>query len=138
MSRGIAARPSFLFRTLMVASVLASGSASGCVSPASVYTEERRNVPEVATLSVDNRHLGDITVYATVGSARYRLGTVEAFSRRTFSIPRVISLPSEIGLYVVPMVGGAEYISPALVVRPSDSVVLLVENETQYSTVARY
>ena len=88
-------------------------------------------------ITVQNGHCADITVYATIGPARYRLGEVGMFGSRTFSLPRAVNLPADVALYVIARVDGQEFTSPWFLAKRGDRFTLNVENSTQYSSLLR-
>lgn len=121
----------------LVALLLTPAFGGGCAQTLSSFdaNSELQKYESTARVTVENRLLRDVGVYAIVGGARYRLGAVETLRTRTFTVPRVISLPSEIELYVAAMADGEDYTTPPILVRRGGSILLNVENPARYSTV---
>lgn len=138
MFRSIAPRVSRPFALLSIV-VVASVYTSGCASGSPSFSGPGRLEPSdpAATITVDNRRSTGVAVYTIVGDTRYRLGTVETLRSQTFKVPRVIALPSEMGLYVSSLSDGANYMTPSIGVGAGDSILFTVENATQFSTLLR-
>ena len=116
-----------------------SGLLCGCAPSSGVMSSDFRPPARgsLATITVDNRRLADISVYAMVGETRVRLGAVQTLSNRTFTIPHVIPLPSEIGLYATARSDEDSYATLPIAVRPGDSILFIVENAMKFSMLLR-
>jgi len=91
----------------------------------------------IATITVDNRRLTDISVYALVGSTHVRLGAVETLSRRTFTVPRMIPIPSDIELFATARADDENYSSLPIAVGPGDSILFIVEHAMKFSMLLK-
>lgn len=111
----------------------------GCTASSGLVTSQPR-VPaggSIATITVDNRHLADVSVYAIFGETRVRLGAVQALSNRTFAIPRVIPLPSDVGVYATARADDDVYASLPIAVRPGDAILCVLENTMKFSMLLK-
>ena len=111
---------------------------TGCGRTSASFSVQPETVPRpTATITVQNQNLADIGVYVVVNGARFKLGAVESFRSRTFRVPGVIPLPSEIGLFVSALATDERYHSPAITLMPGDALVLTFENAAQFSSILR-
>ena len=88
-------------------------------------------------LRVENRNRADITVYATRGAVRTRLGTVTAATNADLAIPA--SYVNDTGgfqLVADPVGGRGTFASPRIVVRSGQHVVWTLESTLSRSSVA--
>jgi hypothetical protein len=90
-----------------------------------------------AAIVVHNRHWGDMNLYVVVGNGRYRLGAVETHHTRSFQVPAVIPLPSDISLFAAAMVDGESYQSPLISVRRGDTIIFTVDYQPQFSSLLK-
>lgn len=117
--------------------VFASAMISGCASSPAPVTG-RFHVPvSAATITVENRRLTDVSVYALVGGTRVRLGVVDSQSSRTFSVPRTIPIPSDIELLATARLDDENYSSLPIAVGPGDSIVFIVEHAMKFSMLLK-
>jgi hypothetical protein len=119
--------------------MFASAAMSGCASsPAALVGSFQLRGPATnATITVENRRLTDISVYAIVGDTRVRLGAVETMSSRTFAVPRIIQMPSDIELFATARADDDNYSSLPIAVRPGDSILCVVEQSMKFSMLLR-
>jgi hypothetical protein len=84
---------------------------------------------------VDNGSLTDMNVYMVVVAAgeRYRLGRVDAFSSRQFTVPRAVSLPADISLLTAAVVTGETSNTSSISVWQGDTIRLVVAGPMQLS-----
>ena len=89
------------------------------------------------SLRVENRNRADITVYATRGAVRTRLGTVTAATNADLAIPA--SYVNDTGgfqLIADPVGGRGTFASQRIVVRSGQHVVWTLESTLSRSSVA--
>jgi hypothetical protein len=91
----------------------------------------------IATITVENRRLTDISVSALVGGTRIRLGAVDSQSSRTFAVPRMIPIPSDIELLATARLDDENYSSLPIAVGPGDSIVFIVEHAMKFSMLLK-
>lgn len=119
--------------------MFAAAVLSGCASSPAPVTG-RFNLPgpaSIATITVDNRRLTDISVYALAGGTRFRLGAVDSQSSRTFTVPRMIPIPSDIELLATARADDENYSSLPIAVGPGDSIVFIVEHAMKFSMLLK-
>ena len=119
----------FALLPLLVLGGCATGSASRMPTPVAAGPSAR--------VTVNNRHLADIGVYAIVNGHRYRLGSVQSFGVGTFRIPRVVPLPSDVELFVFALSTDQKFQSASILLVPGDHIVLNFENKAQFSSILR-
>lgn len=107
-----------------------SGSVSSRMSTAAAAGPSAR-------VTVNNRHLADIGVYAIVSGHRYKLGSVQPFGVGTFRIPRIVQLPSDVELFVFALSTDQKFQSASILLEPGDHIVLNFENTAQFSSILR-
>jgi hypothetical protein len=119
--------------------MFASAVISGCSSSGVPVSEgfQPPGQPSMATITVDNRRLTDISVYALVGSTRVRLGAVETLSTRTFIVPRMIPIPTDIELFATARADNENYAGLPIAVRPGDSILFIVEHAMKFSMLLK-
>lgn len=124
-------------QALMLCAVALTGL-TGCAGFSSSLPVQSGGLShEAATITVHNRRFADVRVYVVLNQATYRLGSVESFRTRTFNIPRVIPLPSEIGLLVSAFASDEQYTSPLISVSRGEGIVFTLENTPQFSSIVR-
>jgi hypothetical protein len=123
-------------RSAFIAAIIILGL-TACSATTSPELTSPAGPARSAGVIVNNGHAADIKVFADDGHGRIPLGTVSMFGSRTFVLPRVIALPSELRLCVVARIDGQEFTSPAFLARYGDFFVLNVENSTVYSTLLK-
>ena len=88
-------------------------------------------------LRVENRNRADITVYATRGAVRTRLGTVTAATNADLVIPAVyVNDTGGFQLVADPVGGRGSFASQRIVVRSGQRVVWALESTLARSSVA--
>jgi hypothetical protein len=89
------------------------------------------------SLRVENRNRADITIYATRGAVRTRLGTVTAATNADLTIPAVyVNDTGGFQLVADPVGGRGSFASPRIVVRSGQHVVWTLESTLARSSVA--
>ena len=120
---------------MMFVSAVMSACAS---SPAPVTGRFQLSGPaSIAVITVENRRLTDISVYAVVGGTHVRLGSVETLSSRTFTVPRMIPIPSDIELFATARADDENYSSLPIAVGPGDSILFIVEHAMKFSMLLK-
>ena len=132
------------FRTLgpraALTVALSLGSSWGCATgagPSATHLSQRAGI-RTAAIVVHNLHSADMHLSVVVGGTRYRLGPVETFTSRTFRMPTVIPLPSDVSLAAAAIVGDESYISPSISVRQGDTIIFTVENQPKFSSLLKH
>ena len=110
---------------------------SGCASTSAPVTGRSQMPASIATITVENRRLTDISVSALVGGTRIRLGAVDSQSSRTFAVPRMIPIPSDIELLATARLDDENYSSLPIAVGPGDSIVFIVEHAMKFSMLLK-
>lgn len=95
--------------------------AAGCVGKGKNAPQPR----EETTVQVDNQSWADVTMYAVRGTARTRLGLVNANSRATFRIPdHVVGIGANLVFLADPVGSGTVSTSFERHVRAGDQITL--------------
>jgi hypothetical protein len=102
-------------------------------------TAETAALTRAAPLRVENRNVSDVTVYASRGAVRTRLGTVTGSTTANLEVP--VSYVNDVGgfqLIVDPVGARGTYTSPTVVVHVGQRVVLSIESTLSRSSIAVY
>jgi hypothetical protein len=92
-----------------------------------------------ALLRVESRNRADVTIYATRGAVRTRLGMVSAASARDFAIPAsFVNDPGGFRLVADPVGSRGTLTSEPIVVRAGQRVVWTLETTLSRSSIAVY
>ena len=126
------------FLTLTVAALVAVPAVA-----AQTASEGRSETPAAVsvqtTVRVRNDNWHDITVYAVRGGYRRRLGLVNSFAKREFTLPPNFLIPSdELRLIADPIGRRATFVSEPLVVNPGDIVEWRLRNNIRLSNIFIY
>ncbi len=126
------------FLTLTVAALVAVPAAA-----AQTASEEKSETPaavsERTTVRVVNDNWHDITVYASRGGYRRRLGTVTSFTSRVFTLAPTFLIPSdELRLIADPIGPRGVYVSEPLLVNAGDVVEWRLLNNIRLSNIFIY
>ena len=126
------------FLTLTVAALVAVPAAA-----AQTASEESSETPAAVsvqtTVSVVNDNWHDITVYAVRGGYRRRLGLVNSFAKRVFTLPPNFLIPSdELRLIADPIGRRGAFASEPLVVNPGDVVEWRLRSNIRLSNIFIY
>ncbi|HEX7120502.1 MAG TPA: hypothetical protein VF212_17045 [Longimicrobiales bacterium] len=85
------------------------------------------------TVAAENNHWNDVTVYAVRDGTRFRLGTVTAMNRGSFTVPAAAAAAGEVRLLLDP-IGGSAYLTEPVLVRPGQVIELSIENHLPLSS----
>lgn len=81
-----------------------------------------------ASVSVENKYFGAVTIYVLNGSARTRIGAVGALSTATLPVPSEL-VGVNVQLLASPVSPGASYTSEYLLIPPGGTVSLRLADE---------
>ncbi|MBI4499680.1 MAG: hypothetical protein HY700_00830 [Gemmatimonadetes bacterium] len=116
-------------RSIALALLVGSGMwPAGSVAP-------RAAEPDKATVSVTNRNLLDVDVFALVGGERYRLGAVVTSQSAVFDLPARAIGSSDVRMAADPVGSRETYTSEAVTVRDGEQITMVVANRLPQSTV---
>ena len=102
-------------------------------------SETAAAVSERTKVRVVNDNWHDITVYAVRGGYRRRLGLVNSFAKREFTLPPAFLIPSdELRLIADPIGRRGAFVSEPLVVNPGDVVEWRLLNNLRLSNIFIY
>ena len=123
---------------LTVAALVAVPAAAAQTAP-----EERSETPPTVsqrtTVHVINNNWHDITVYAVRGGYRRRLGLVNSFAKREFTLPPNFLIPSdELRLIADPIGRRGAFVSQPLLVNAGDVVEWRLRNNIRLSNIFIY
>lgn len=112
---------------------------SGCSMKSSPQTEPESGEIAEARVDVTNHNWLDMVIYATRGSMRVRLGTVNSMGREVLTIPQnVLASTSGVQLVAAPIGSSADYATYPVDIWPGDTVEFRIENNLGTSNVARW
>ena len=110
------------FALLVLTGMITAGCKTGKDNP---FAEMRRDRP--VPLRVDNNNFLDVSVFATSGGVRVRLGEVTGKDVGTFAIdPQRLSMAAGLQILVDPLGSGETFLSPVVFPTRSETVVLTV------------
>ena len=116
------------------------GAAGGCgLAGSAVRSPSTASKPITATVVVQNYNQADVRIYLVSNGRRaIQLGIVSAFDTKTFVVPRVIPLPGNVELIVVPFGLQETQPMPSISVEPGARLLVTVEQNRRFSTVAKF